>query len=754
MVPAISRSAALALWVGALALLGVMATRCSTRGRRTCLIAVVALAAAAASASHVALAQHERESVLALGLQGGRALTLHATVVSKIEVRGAELEFDAAVSRIEIGDERHLAHVDVTVWVAPADVDDVSELDVGAGVVLQGTARAARPGDRAVLGVSASRGVQVVAVPQGVLAGASALRRGLVRAVVGLPEPGAELVPGLAVGDTSAVDPALDEAMKSSSLSHLTAVSGANCAIVVGLAFACAAAAGVRRSLRVAASIAALSGFIVLVTPEPSVVRAAAMAAVAMLGVLLGRPAAGISILALCVAVLLIGDPWLANSLGFALSVAATASLLLLAGPLAGGMGRWMPRPLALALSVPLAAQLACGPLLVLIQPMVPLFGVVANLIAAPAAPIATIAGVGACLASALPPLQWGLAAIAWLPSAWIAATAMTMSTLPGGQLPWMEGWPGAATLALFGAAVVIVMVGRSALPGRLRPLRAASAAVIALILGVCAGSSALGSIAGVWTLPAGWSVLACDIGQGDAVVIRSGDARALIDTGPDPARLAACLTRLGIERIDLLVLTHYDLDHVGGVDAVRGMVETVVHGPPASAADRAIVDDLVASGADSVAGWAGLRGTLGSAQWRVLWPRAGGHAFPSGNDASVVLDVRGAGMPTAIFLGDMSASSQHALLESGVLRPPYDVVKVAHHGSADQDPDLYLSLHASVAVISVGLGNDYGHPRAETIAFLDAQNAFVARTDLSGIVAVWPTESGISVWRERAPPG
>ena len=125
--------------------------------------------------------------------------------------------------------------------------------------------------------------------------------------------------------------------MKESSLSHLTAVSGANCAIVVGLAFGAVAAAGGSRAARVAGGVVALIGFVLLVTPEPSVVRAAAMALIAMLGVLLGRTGAGIAVLCLAVTVLLVADPWLAGSLGFALSAVATGSLLLWARPLAPG---------------------------------------------------------------------------------------------------------------------------------------------------------------------------------------------------------------------------------------------------------------------------------------------------------------------------------------------------------------------------------------------------------------------------------
>ncbi|RYF48078.1 MAG: competence protein ComEC, partial [Comamonadaceae bacterium] len=109
-------------------------------------------------------------------------------------------------------------------------------------------------------------------------------------------------------------------------------MTGANCALIVAIAFGIAALLRARRGVRVAAAALALVGFVVLVSPEPSVVRAGAMAAVAMAAVLLGRAAAGVAALGLAVTLLLVADPWLSMSLGFALSAAATLSLLLAAG--------------------------------------------------------------------------------------------------------------------------------------------------------------------------------------------------------------------------------------------------------------------------------------------------------------------------------------------------------------------------------------------------------------------------------------
>jgi competence protein ComEC len=206
----------------------------------------------------------------------------------------------------------------------------------------------------------------------------------------------------------------------------------------------------------------------------------------------------------------------------------------------------------------------------------------------------------------------------------------------------------------------------------------------------------------------------------------------------------------VGIDRIDLLVLTHFDLDHVGGAAGLTDRVTTVLHGPIGSADDDRVRVALEEQGARTVLARPGMRGTLGTATWRVLWPPAESRAFPAGNDASVVLDIRGGGLPSSLFLGDLSASPQAALAASGALNPPYDVVKVAHHGSADQDTRLYALADPAAALVTVGADNTYGHPRAEILGPLDELGATVARTDTQGVIAVWRTDAGVQVWREH----
>lgn len=746
--PAAAGIAALVLW--AAAAVGVVGWRWTPPAwRRVLAVAVLTAAGAGTAAGHVAWAQPAREAVASYAAGGGRAIALEAAVTSKVERHGDALWFDSDASRIARGDEAMDAAVPVTVSVPPAAVSG-ERLDLGSRVTVHGTAQRADGGDRAVLVVFA-REVHVAHGPLGGLGIAADLRDGLVERAAALPAPGALLLPGLSVGDTRAVSDELDAAMKAASLSHLTAVSGANCALVVGIAFGLCALCGARRSVRIGVALAALGGFVVLVTPEPSVIRAATMAAIALLALVLGRAGAGAAVLALATTVLLIADPWLATSYGFVLSVAATGALLLLAAPLARGLSRWLPPPLALALSVPLSAQLACGPVLALLAPEVPLYGVPANLLAGPAAPLVTVVGLAACLAAPIPVLADGLAVIAWLPSAWIAATAETFAQLPGARLAWPPGLGGAMLLAFVGVVVGVLIVRAGAGGIRDRLLRGGAATVLAVVAGVAAGTSALtGSIAGPLAVPADWSIGACDVGQGDALVIRSAGAVAVIDTGPEPAPLEACLARLGIGRVDLLVLTHFDVDHAGGAAALGDRVATVLHGPVVEPGDEAALARL--GSARRVQATAGMTGALGDAQWRVLWPRASSAAFGGGNDASVVIEIAGGGVPRSIFLGDLSASAQTALLGTGLVAGPYAVVKVAHHGSADQLPALYAELAPSVALISVGADNDYGHPRQEILTVLASLGAVVARTDRSGLVLVAPGDDGLRVWREQPP--
>lgn len=617
---------------------------------------------------------------------------------------------------------------------------------IGATVAMHGDLEATAPGDDVAFLVFPRDTVEVVAEPLPALAWAHGIRSSFLEASRGLPEPGGALLPGLAIGDTTRVTESLDAAMKASSLSHLTAVSGANCAIVVGAALAISALLGAGRGVRVGVAVVVLLGFVVLVTPEPSVLRAAVMAGLALGAVALGRPSLGVPVLAATVIALLVADPWLCRSYGFALSVLATAGLLLLSGPLAAALGRVLPDGLAAVLAIPLAAQLACQPVILLLDPSLAVFGVPANLLAAPAAPVATVLGLVACLFGPLvPPLGLVISWVAWLPSSWIAAVATLFAGFPGARGAWPVGLGGVVLLVLVEVAFVVALLGA----GR---ARAVARAVCAITLVAYAATAIGGAVVTRLTRPPDWQYAMCDVGQGDATLVRSGGAVALVDLGAEPGALGACLDELGIGRIDLVVLTHFDLDHVGGHDAVVGRADRVLTGPTGEDADERLLEAFAAAGAVVEHVVRGDRGTLGALTWEALWPPPRG--APPGNEASIALRwscVAAGPCLTSVMLGDLGEEAQ-ARLAGATALSAVDVVKVSHHGSADQSPELYQRLDAGVALIGVGSDNPYGHPAESLLGILAASGAVALRTDSHGLVLVAPGErpSELDVWTAR----
>lgn len=715
---------------------------------RLCATAVVVLSACGLVASSAAAALAQRaDSALGDAATQGRAVHVVVEVIAAPrEMSGAMWAEGADEPRLRVDgrvvsvDGRASGPVVVTTTL------DGARPDVSLGARLEFDAHATRlPAmEEAGFRLRPIDGVQPASSPPPWLEWSVGLRSALASAAGSLGGDGAALVPGLAIGDTSAVGDELDAAMKASSLSHLTAVSGANCAIVTAAAFAIAAICRLRRAWRVVVALTALVGFVVLVTPQPSVIRASAMAIVVLIALALGRPGGGVAALGVAVIGLLTSDPWLARDYGFALSAAATMGLLLLAGPLAGRLARVMPIPLATVLAVPLAAQLACQPVLILLDPAIAIYGVPANLLAAPAAPVGTVVGLVGCLVlPVLPSVGVAVLQLAWLPASWIALVAHGAAGLPGGRVPWLPDAPGAALLAVVtGLGLWLLFSAR-----RHPRLRAVVGGALVVALAVPIGDTLGASFVGSMSRPAHWDVAACDIGQGDAVLIRSADATALIDTGPEPAALDRCLSLLGIDRIDLLVMTHWDADHAGGAEAIVGRVGLVIHGPPDGGRSERVLGPLKRAGADAVEVVAGYRGILGEARWRVLWPKPG--ASP-GNDASVVLDLD-APRYRGLFLGDLGEGAQARMLRSAVIGP-VDLVKVAHHGSADQSEALYRELDAEVGIIGVGSENGYGHPTDRLLDLLSLVGTTPVRTDATGTAVLTASPDGaFGLWSERA---
>ncbi|MGB3413720.1 MAG: ComEC/Rec2 family competence protein [Microbacteriaceae bacterium] len=567
------------------------------------------------------------------------------------------------------------------------------------------------------------------------------IRDALVYEAALLPGSGAELLPGVSLGNTELVSKSLDEAMKTTSLSHLTAVSGSNFGMVVMTVLFLAGATGISRLARSVFALCGLGIFFVLVTAEPSVLRAAVMAIIVIIAQNLGRRGAAPSALAASVLILLIIDPWLSLEFGFILSVSATAGLIFLAPTLASFLEKFLPSGLALVLSIPLAAQLCCQPALLLLQDGIPSYGVLANLLVALASPLATGLGLLAGIFLVLiPPLGLLLLWLAWLPSTWIAMIAEGLSAFPFARLVWFEGSLGAILWLILGILAASLLFSRSySLKKQL--LVPAVVVTAALISGI------FGNQLGARQIPSDWQIAFCDIGQGDAIVIRSAEQIALIDTGPDPVLLSECLGRLGITRLDLLVISHFDQDHIGGLAA---LAETEIalllysaiddqDAEPLSVLQRAPARYL----ADSR-----FRGTLGNNHWRVLWPLAGERVIDR-NQSSLVVSFQGE--VSLLSLADLGEISQLRLLGTDKIRS-HQIVKVAHHGSADQFSGLYKEAAAEIAVFTVGK-NTFGHPNPKALALFE--DAVILRTDEMGLILLNIVSSveehpRVKVWTER----
>lgn len=577
------------------------------------------------------------------------------------------------------------------------------------------------------------------------------LRGDFLAHISGVTEDSKGLLAGLAIGDTSMLSELAEDSMKVVSLTHLTAVSGANCAIVIGLVYLLLRRFAISRLIKTLLSVFAMVLYVLLVGPEPSVLRAATMASVVMFAHLLGRRGGATQALALCVIILLVSDPWLATNYGFQLSVLATLGILELAPAMAVKLSTHMPSWLALTLAVSVAAQMACLPVLLQLQQGLSTYSIPANLLAEPLVAPITILGILACLFAPLFP--WLTEMISWLASlgTWlILAIAKFFAEAPAATLAWPTGILGVAggVLLLF----LIVAWMRTNKPA----IRGAASVSLGVILAVVIGGCSSQQLqSGAWP-PNNWSVVSCDVGQGDATVIRSQGLIAVIDVGRKPGPVKKCLDRLQIKKIDLLVLTHFDLDHVGGLDGAlqarvvdRVLITSFADERPAAAITWRKLSEVAN---ETIEAGAGLSGSLGDFDWQVLSPHQGAAEAEDSNDASVTMLFSSSQL---VFLGlaDLGergqmrlASESASWLGQGFGDVPL-VVKVAHHGSRDQYPELYEHLKPQVALFSAGMGNEYGHPTARSIAMVRAIGASVFRTDTQGSIAIASASEGLQAY-------
>ena len=547
----------------------------------------------------------------------------------------------------------------------------------------------------------------------------------------------AALLPGLVVGDNQAQSDDLVRELRISGLGHLTAVSGANVAILLLFVQFLLQRTRISDNWRFVILVLVLLAFVVVARPSPSVVRAAMMAGIALLYWIKGLQKLSEGILLLAVSTLLIIDPWLAISWGFALSAAATLGLILL--PRLWGVDVNSSLSMKLG-STAFAASLATMPILLAMGSPVTFATIPANILAEFMVAPATVLGLLAPLLYFVPGLN--------VFSQFIANCAIGAASLIVATAKFFSNSLFAVDVLSFKGILLIVSM---AIGFRYRKSIPAVVALMLITVLVLAGVS---SHQNRWHIKS-WEIAVCDIGQGDSTLIRTGENSAMvIDVGPDQESMKACLTEFGITDIELFVASHFHADHIGGIN---GMVEvakpkrviTAALHVPQGGVD--LVDTAIAPISRETA-TLGMSGKFNNESFSVNWQVLAPAKIPIGvedsngsmiNNNSVVLLVTTA-HHRILLTGDIEIDGQNALMNS-VSDPAADLVKVPHHGSAYQSPDFAKWVHAQVAWISVAKENPYGHPNASTISMFQAAGSTVLSTMNCGHISIGPNSYSTS---------
>lgn len=535
------------------------------------------------------------------------------------------------------------------------------------------------------------------------------VRVGLRNQAANIGGDSASLLPGIIIGDTTLQSRQFTDQMRSAGLSHLTAVSGANFAIVGTFVYLLLGYFIPNRRVRIPVTLISLIFFILLVRPSPSVLRAAVMTGIYFLSRFSGRKSDSEQSLAVAISILLLVNPFLAFEAGFILSVLATAGLIYLAEPIAERINA--PKMVRELISIPIAATLACSPYLALLTGSINLGIVILNIAVAPIIPVITILTFLATLTvSIFPSISLLLLNVANLGSHWVVLVSsleVKFPTLGVGPI---------YLIALLG--LVIINLKRNLISKKVK-----KALIIFLIIFFMSGS-----LQGALFPGKNWLVGQCDVGQGDALLIRvAKDSAILFDAGPDPKLLKKCLDQFGINYLPLVVISHEHADHYQGLTGIGNIGEIWTNHKFSN--ELKIVSREVK---------AGTLAKIGNVQLEVIWPKNGSEVFESlsgdgslENNRSLVIlasveDVQ------ILITGDIEPAAQMEILKE-VSEIDLEIVKVPHHGSRYQIDELFQS--AELFLVSVGK-NNYGHPNPELLGRL-RELGTVHRTDKSGPVAI-----------------
>jgi competence protein ComEC len=553
------------------------------------------------------------------------------------------------------------------------------------------------------------------------------VRGAIARHVLASTERG--LVLAMVIGDRSLIDEATAESFRAAGTYHVLALSGAQVALLAGLLVVALRLLLVRPWLQATAATALVAFYAVLVGADVPVVRAAVMAVAVLAGRAIEVDSDATNLLGLAGLLLLVHRPAAVTDVGFQLSFGATLGILLLTGPLTEGVPR-LPLRAELGTAASAAAQLALVPVQAAAFHRLSPAAVLLNLAAVPLSSAVLLLGLAVLLLDPVAPRLAGLAGDA----AWVAARALRVSSDLGPLAPSLD-------LRVAGPSTGLVLLHACGLSWLARRRRAAGLVALLAVPLHLAFAAPRADADGRLHLTV------IDVGQGDALLLRSPSGRALlVDAGgsregrydPGERRVGPELWRRRVRRLDALLVTHAHPDHVGGAPFVIRAFEVAERweGPAplrdavwkaveARLAVRPAVRRTLAAGM-TLHGWDGVR-------LRVLGPpRPRRPPWRVRNEDSVVLEVR-FGDVSFLLTGDVGGEAEEAFDA-----PPGAVLKVAHHGSRSSSANHFLARASPrLALVSAGAHNPFGHPHPETLRRLERTGALVLRTDRDGTIRV-----------------
>jgi len=605
----------------------------------------------------------------------------------------------------------------------------------GARLVLEGSWRPRRSLWRAGAGVLAVRSVTVL--DSTAAAGFEArLRNRLLRSTGTLYGDRSGVIQALVLGTRGTIDPTLGDAFSRSGLVHLLSISGFHVGLVWGWAMLILRAGGLGRRAPIGAAIVVV-GYVIFVGAEPPAVRASLLAIVLAIERQRQRnPSTGALFAAVAFGVLLI-DPWAVSSLGAWLSVTALWG--------ATAASRWSDRALGASqwsrvIAGSIGATLATAPLTAWVFGTVPVAGVLLNLVAIPMTAFAVPAVIASLIVGpVLPAVAGAFAAGGGTLMAGLEYLAVRGGGAPGAAMVFEAGLRPALVAAAVVAATVLVF-------GNRQTAREAGRRLI--WIGAVLGS--LHSLAAWLPVAHTGSRLTLhflDVGQGDAALIETPAGRwMLIDAGPadrqyDAGRrvIVPYLRRQGVRRLEAVFVSHGHRDHYGGLEAVLdAMPVGRVFEPAVRVPDQgylALLDGIADRGVSWLPLRAGARLAIDGITIEALHPDTTWSDWGLDlNEDSSVLRIS-AGDFQALFPGDAGFPVEEALAKR---LGRTELLKVGHHGSRTASGEALLGvLRPTVAVISVGAANRYGHPTPEALERLAAAGAALWRTDQDGTVTV-----------------